>query len=148
MSPQLRPKSRVARVARARRRRLPVLHRAHGRPQLLHPGGAAHAMQLLRQDAQAQLGLLARLGQKPEIIFVNIPIPTKIGSKMGGEFTYPQNGTIGSDPQPPDAELGSRRVPDSDSEEWSVHFFGSWVAILGVHFNKVWLLFRAYPLRK
>ena len=24
---------------------------------------------------------------------VNIPIPTKIGSKMGGEFTYPKMGS-------------------------------------------------------
>ena len=32
---------------------------------------------------------------------VNIPIPTKIGSKMGGEFTYPKVGSQnGFDPQP------------------------------------------------
>ena len=30
------------------------------------------------------------MGQTP--VQVNIPIPTKIGSQMGGEFTYPQNG--------------------------------------------------------
>ena len=27
------------------------------------------------------------MGQQP-VLPVNIPIPTKIGSKMGGEFTY------------------------------------------------------------
>ena len=31
------------------------------------------------------------MGQHP-VPPVNIPIPTKIGSTMGGEFTYPQNG--------------------------------------------------------
>ena len=31
---------------------------------------------------------------------VNIPIPTKVGSRMGGEFTYPKICTIGFDPQP------------------------------------------------
>ena len=31
------------------------------------------------------------MGQNPAPP-VNIPIPTKIGSKMGGEFTYPNNG--------------------------------------------------------
>ena len=29
------------------------------------------------------------MGQKP-VPPVNIPIPTKIGPKMGGEFTYPK----------------------------------------------------------
>ena len=38
------------------------------------------------------------MGQNPEPP-VNIPIPTKIGSKMGGEFTY-QWDPIGFDPQP------------------------------------------------
>ena len=39
------------------------------------------------------------MGQKP-VPLVNIPIPTKIGSKMGGEFTYPKWDPIGFDPQP------------------------------------------------
>ena len=39
-------------------------------------------------------------GQKP-VSPVNIPIPTKIGSKIGGEFTYqPKWDPIGFDPQP------------------------------------------------
>ena len=33
------------------------------------------------------------MGQKPGYPPVNIPIPTKIGSKMGGEFTYPKMGS-------------------------------------------------------
>ena len=33
-------------------------------------------------------------GSKPRLAPVNIPIPTKIGSKMGGEFAYQQNSTI------------------------------------------------------
>ena len=42
------------------------------------------------------------MGQNP-VTPVNIPILTKIGSKMGGEFTYPQNGiplVLSFDPQP------------------------------------------------
>ena len=31
---------------------------------------------------------------------MNIPIPTKVGSKTGGEFTYPNMVPIGFDPQP------------------------------------------------
>ena len=39
------------------------------------------------------------MGQKPAPP-VNIPLPTKIGSKMGGEFTYPKMGSQnGFDPQ-------------------------------------------------
>ena len=38
------------------------------------------------------------MGQNP-VPPVNIPIPTKIGSKLGGAY-LPQNGTIGFDPQP------------------------------------------------
>ena len=34
------------------------------------------------------LGYMA-MGQNP-VPLVNIPIPTKIGSKMGGEFIYPK----------------------------------------------------------
>ena len=43
---------------------------------------------------------------------VNIPIPTKIGSKMGGEFTYPKMGSQnGFDPQPGDLSL-TKAHPD------------------------------------
>ena len=44
------------------------------------------------------------MGQKP-VPPVNIPIPTKIGSKMGGEFTY-QNGTILPPLPPPPLDAG------------------------------------------
>ena len=42
------------------------------------------------------------MGEKPGYPPANIPIATKIGSKMGVEH-LPQNGTIGFDPQPSEA---------------------------------------------
>ena len=40
-----------------------------------------------RQELQDRVSCMA-MGQSPGYPPVNIPIPTKIGSKMGGEFTY------------------------------------------------------------
>ena len=61
------------------------------------------------------LGGRLAMGQNP-FPPVNIPIPTKIGSKMGGEFTYqPKWDPIGVDPRPryktTNGILGFPRLP-------------------------------------
>ena len=48
------------------------------------------------------------MGQNPNRTPVKIPIPTKIGSKMGA--SPPQHSTIGFDPQPNGASL-TRLLP-------------------------------------
>ena len=40
------------------------------------------------------------MGQHPNRARMNIPIPTKIGSKMGGEFTYQPKWDPKTDPWP------------------------------------------------